>query len=40
MYINYTNQRDIYFHKDYFTLKDASNGTMKMVVQHSGGSSS
>ena len=36
MYINYTNQRNIQIGKDYFTLFDLSNGTIKKVVQQSG----
>ena len=38
MYINYQQQRNIYFGKDYYTLKDLSNGTQKHVVQWSSGS--
>ena len=36
MYINYSNQRNIQIGKDYLTLFDLSNGTIKNVVQQTG----
>ena len=40
MYINYAHQRNIFFGKDYFTLFDLGNGTIKNVVQRDSTTSS